>query len=154
GDFPRAAGRHTKVLMSTASKLAMVHVRLVASVAVCVTGLALALGATGAPEKTNSLQGTAKRLVIDVPDWLEVVVLLALGLATLLMFGLLVQASRKRKDEEGHERDYEPPKLTWSEYAFFALLAVVPLGLAGATLWVSRWLTASSAGVAGAPSGG
>jgi len=141
--------------MSAASKLAIPrHVRLFAAVAVCATGLALALAATGAPEVTNSLHGTAKRLVIDVPDWLEVVVLFALGLATLLMFGLLVQASRNRKkDEDGHKRYYEPPKLTWSEYAFFALLAVAPLVLAGGALWVSRWLT-SNAEVAGAPSGG
>jgi hypothetical protein len=55
--------------MSAASKLAILrHVRLFAAVAVCATGLALALAATGAPEVTNSLQGTAKRLVIDVPD--------------------------------------------------------------------------------------
>jgi len=139
--------------MIAASKLAILgHVRL-AAVAVSATGVALALAATLAPEVTNSLQGTAKRLVIDVPDWLEVVVLLALGLATLLMFGLLVQASRKRKKDEDGERYYEPPKLTWSEYAFFSLLAVAPLVLAGGALWVSHWLT-SSAEVAGSPSGG
>jgi hypothetical protein len=128
--------------------------RLLAAVSVCASGLALALAGTGAREETNSLQGTGKRLVIDVPDWLEVIVLLALGLATLLMFGLLVQASRKRKeDEEGHKHYDEPPKLTWGDYVFLSLLAVAPLVFAGGTLWLSRWLM-SSAEVAGAPSAG
>jgi NADH:ubiquinone oxidoreductase subunit 5 (subunit L)/multisubunit Na+/H+ antiporter MnhA subunit len=140
--------------MSAAFKLAILRDgRLLAAVSVCGAGLALALAGTGAPEETSSLQGTAKRLVIDLPDWLEVIVLLALGLATLLMFGLLVQASRKRKeDEEDHEHYYEPPKLTWSDYVFLSLLAVASLVLAGGAVWVSRWLI-SSAEVAGTPSG-
>jgi hypothetical protein len=79
-------------------------------------------------------------LVVDIPDWLKLMVLLSLGLSALLVLGLLIRMPHKqRKDEEGYEHTYEPPKLTASDYVFLALLAAVPFTLAGGLLWLSHW---------------
>src|SRR5262245_6610057 len=136
--------------MSGTSKPGAWHdVRLLAAVGVAATGLALALAASGEREETSA-QLISKRLVIDLPDWLKVVVLLALGLAALLVFGMLVRAPRK-KDEEDREHSYD--KLTWRGYVFLILLAAAPFALAGGVLWLSHRLM-ESAELAGQASAG
>jgi len=126
-------------------------VRLLVALCVAATGLALSLAASGAPETGTGLQTFGKRLVLDIPDWLKLLVLLSLGFATLLVLGLLARVPRKQpKDDEELERYYEPPKLTVRDYVFLTLLGLIPLTLAGAALWFSHWLV-STGEVASAP---
>lgn len=113
------------------------NVRHLVAVGVAASGLALAIAATGAPEEPTALSNTAKRLVIDIPDWLKFVVLLSLGLAALLVWGLLICAPRAQPQEEGRERYYEPPKLRISDYVFLTALALIPFALAAGVLWFS-----------------
>jgi hypothetical protein len=126
-------------------------IRLLVALCVAATGVALSLAATGAPETDTGLQTVGKRLVLDIPDWLKLLVLLSLGFAALLVLGLLVRVPRKQpKDDNGHEHYYEPPKLTVRDYISLTLLGLSPLALAGAVLWFSHWL-GSTGGVARAP---
>jgi hypothetical protein len=119
-------------------------IRLLGAAGVAATGLALAIAASGEPEQVAAVESIAKRLVIYIPEWLKLTVLLALGLAALLVLGLFARMSHKRrKDEESLELYYEPPKLTARDYVFLVLLAAIPLALAGSVLWFSHWLTSS-----------
>jgi hypothetical protein len=121
-------------------------------VVIAAAGLVLAIAATAGPDQGASGGGIARRLIIELPDWVKVVVLPILGLAALLLLTQIVRMpQRRRKSEEGFELYQEPPKLTLAGYAMLALLAALPLVMAGAVLWLSHWLATTTAPAGGPP---
>jgi hypothetical protein len=124
-----------------------------APVVISAAGLALAIAATAEPDQGASGGSIARRLIIELPDWVKVVMLLVLGLAALLLLAQIVRMpQRRRKSEEGFELYREPPKFTLADYAMLALLAALPFAMAGAVLWLSHWLATTTA-PAGRPDG-
>jgi Domain of unknown function (DUF4129) len=117
--------------------------RVIVAVGVAAIGLALGIAATGAPVQLSSPPSIAKRLVIEVPVWLELVVLFSLGVASLLVLGLLVRARRKQPQDKRH---YEPPQLTTTGYVFLTVLVLMPFALAAGVLWFSAFWTNVSDG--------
>jgi Domain of unknown function (DUF4129) len=100
-------------------------------------GLALALAAARMPPEPTALGNVAKKFIIDLPEWLTVVVLAALGAAASLLLALIVPRPRRRRkrDDDVLEQYHEPLKMTVGDYVFVWLLALVPFALSGAMFW-------------------
>ena len=118
--------------------------------ALAVGGLMLALVATLGPPKGLVVGSPAVRLVITLPDSLQMAILGLFTLVALLVLALLFPRGlrRRKKDEDEFELVHEEPKP--SPWVLFILLGLtlLPLVLAGYLFWL-RWTPLEQGVVAG-----
>jgi hypothetical protein len=107
---------------------------------VAVAGLMLALVATLGPPKGPVVGSPAVRLVITLPDSLQMAIFGLFALVALLVLTLLFPRGlrRRKKDEDEFELAYEGPKPSvWVVIALLGL-TLLPLALAGYLFWL-KW---------------
>jgi hypothetical protein len=101
----------------------------------------LALVASLGPPEGPVVGSPAVRLVISLPDWLQMAIFGLFSLVALLVLALLFPRGlrrRRKKDEDEFEFFHEQPKLSpWVSVVLLGL-TLLPLGLAGYLLWL-RW---------------
>jgi hypothetical protein len=109
--------------------------------AVAVGGLMLALVATLGPPKGPVVGPPAVRLVISLPDSLQMAIFGLFTLVALLVLALLFPRGlrrRRKMDEDEFELVHEAPKLSPWVLVLLLGLTLLPLGLAGYLFWL-RW---------------
>jgi len=101
----------------------------------------LAFVATVGPPNGPVVGPPPMRLVITLPDWLQMAIFGLFTLVTLLVLALLFPRGLRRrgkKDEDAFEFVHEAPKLSPWVSVLLLGLTLLPLGLAGYLIWV-RW---------------
>lgn len=109
--------------------------------AVAVGGLMLVLVATLGPPKGPEGGPPAVRLVIGLPDSLQMAIFGLFALVALLVLALIFPRGlrrRRKKDEDEFELVHEAPKLSPWVLVLLLGLTLLPLGLAGYLFWL-RW---------------
>ena len=108
--------------------------------AVAVGGLMLALVATLGPPEGPVVGSPAVRLVIALPDSLQLAIFGLFALVALLVLGLLLPRGlrrRRKKGEDEFELVHEEPKHSPWTLLFLLCLILIPLGLGGYLFWLN-----------------
>jgi Domain of unknown function (DUF4129) len=105
-------------------------------------GFVCAIAATSS-SSSGSISDTAKRFIIELPNWLSATIVVLFSAATLLVLAFLVpRPHRRRKEDEPLELYYEPQKVRRRDVALLTLLASFPLWLSAGVFWYSRFRVA------------
>jgi len=104
-------------------------------------GLLLALVSTLGPPEGPVAGSPAVRLVLTVPEPLQMALVALFALVTVLALGLILPRRLRRrgkKDEDAFELVHEEPKPSVWGLVILLILTLVPVGLTGYFLW-TRW---------------